>query len=795
MAQYLKDLYFSREELKKMSLAYKRNGVKEVQSLLQNKLDELDSVELNIAITGESGAGKSTFVNSIRGLQDDDKGAAITGVVETTMKPNKYKHPTLPNVCFWDLPGIGTTKFPADKYLKEMQFERYDFFIIISACRFTENDTKLAKEIYRLRKKFFFVRSKIDNDLNSMEKGGKEFNEEEELEKIRNDCVSKLEKEGLESPSVFLISNFDLNLYDYDRLNKALQESLPEIKQSVFILSLPNINLDIIKKKNEQLKKRVWMFAIVSGTLGLVPVPGLSFACDIAILIGALVHFRMYLGLDDASLERLANRVRKPVKNLKAVVKTPLVGGEITVDKVSRISLRLAVVSFSILETIIYFVPVLGSIFGAGSSFLMTYKLLSVGLEDLTECAHKVVKTAFGIESIRDSFFSPGELKKLQSTYKTGALKAVKPMIWKKLDEIDNTVLNIAVMGKTESEKSNFINAVRGLQENDEEAVIVGYTEITMEPIRYKHPNIPNIYFWDLPGIRMPKFQAKKYLKEINFKRFDFFIIISANQFSENDAKLAKEIGRQKKNFYFIRAEVDNDLNSLRKGGKEIDEEEELEKIKNNCVSELLKAGISVHNAYLMSYFNLNLYDFNLFNETIEDDLPNIKKSLYRLSVPNLNSEIVEKKRRELEKRIWMLAALSGEKGAVPGSGSAISCNIEVLIGGIHHFRKSLDLENASLQRLAKMAAKPVEDLRVMVTTPLAGEITPNLITELQQGHTAITISELKYSLDFIPVISSLFEEGSSFLMIYKMLNAALDNLTENAESVVNAAFGTESIR
>ncbi|GCC21217.1 hypothetical protein chiPu_0019684 [Chiloscyllium punctatum] len=290
-----------------------------------------------------------------------------------------------------------------------------------------------------------------------------------------------------------------------------------------------------------------------------------------------------------------------------------------------------------------------------------------------------------------------------------------------------------------------------------------------MEPIRYKHPNMPNVYFWDLPGIRMPKFQAKKYLKEMNFKRFDFFIVISANQYSENDAKLAKEIECRKKNFYFIRAEVDNDLNSLRKGGvKEIEDEEELGKIKNDCVSELLKAGISVHNAYLMSYFNLNLYDFNLFNETIEDDLRNIKKSLYRLSIPNLNSEIVEKKRREREKRIWMLATLSGEMGAVPGSGSAVSCNIEVLIGGIHHFHKSLDLENASLQRLAKMAAKTVEDLRVMGTTPLAREITPNLIPELQQGHTAITISELKYSLDFIPVISSLFEEGSSFLMIYK---------------------------
>ncbi|XP_038630623.1 interferon-inducible GTPase 5-like [Scyliorhinus canicula] len=394
MAHSSNSSFFSLEEISKPKSSFGMGGLVRATPQIHN---ELDNTELNIAVTGKAGSGKSTFINAMRGLQSGDEGAAQTGTTETTMEPTRYKHPNLPNVCFWDLPGIGTTRFPAKNYLKKMQFNKYDFFLIISDCRFTENDVKLAKECKRLEKNFYFIRSKVDNDLYPKRKEGRKLNEEKELKKIRNYCERNLQEAGIQSPRVFLISNFDLNLYDFNLLNKALEVDLPNIKRSIYILALPNINLEIIERKREELRNEIWIMAALSGAMGAVPVAGLSLACDIGIVSGGIIYFRKCLGLDDASLQRLADTVEIPLEDLKAMVKTPLVG-EITPDIIMRLRWGLASATISAVELVFNNIPIIGSIFGAGSSYLMTYKLLSCALDDLTENAKRVMNVAFGTD-------------------------------------------------------------------------------------------------------------------------------------------------------------------------------------------------------------------------------------------------------------------------------------------------------------------------------------------------------------------------------------------------------------
>lgn len=155
---------------------------------IQKYFDELNNASLNIAITGESGVGKSSFVNALRGLGDEDELSAPTGAVETTMEPTPYPHPVYPKVVLWDLPGIGTPNFKAEEYLEKVEFHRYDFFILIASERFKSSSVDLAKQIKTMKKNFYFVRSKLDVNIRA-EKRKKTFDQKKVLDQIRQDCV------------------------------------------------------------------------------------------------------------------------------------------------------------------------------------------------------------------------------------------------------------------------------------------------------------------------------------------------------------------------------------------------------------------------------------------------------------------------------------------------------------------------------------------------------------------------------------------------------------------------------
>ncbi|KAM6977913.1 LOW QUALITY PROTEIN: calpain-2 catalytic subunit-like [Aplochiton taeniatus] len=176
---------------REMKEALDDKNLTEVVDFIKNNLEQLNNVTLNIAITGESGSGKSTFVNALRDLGDEEEGSAPTGVVETTFEAKPYRHPKLPNVQIWDLPGVGTQSYKPEEYLQKVHFERYDFFIIISSDRFRLNDIMLATKIQEMNKKFYFLRSKIDVSLYA-EKRKKNFNEAATLDSIRQNCIKGL---------------------------------------------------------------------------------------------------------------------------------------------------------------------------------------------------------------------------------------------------------------------------------------------------------------------------------------------------------------------------------------------------------------------------------------------------------------------------------------------------------------------------------------------------------------------------------------------------------------------------
>uniref|UniRef100_A0A3Q1IB87 IRG-type G domain-containing protein n=1 Tax=Anabas testudineus TaxID=64144 RepID=A0A3Q1IB87_ANATE len=347
-----------------------------------------NEIALNIGVAGECGSGKSTFVNAIRGLANSAEGAAPTNCVETTMEVKFYPHPNYPNIIFWDLPGDGTTKFPAHKYLKHVGFERFDFFIIISADRFRENDVKLALEIKRMQKKFYFVRSKIDHNLR----------DEEDDQRIRENCCHNLKQQGFESPQVFLVSSFELQKHDFSLLYETLEKELPEHKRHALLLAMPNINLEIIEKKKEAFQANIKYVSMLSGGAAAVPVPGLSTTVDVALMVCHVTRYVFGFGLDLASLKRLSNTSDVPLEALLDVIISPLAAKEITVDLVMKLlSQTASTVVCMAAEELSRFIPFLGIPLSMSFSVATTYRGLKMFLNMLADDAQRVFKKSLGL--------------------------------------------------------------------------------------------------------------------------------------------------------------------------------------------------------------------------------------------------------------------------------------------------------------------------------------------------------------------------------------------------------------
>uniref|UniRef100_G3ULQ8 IRG-type G domain-containing protein n=1 Tax=Loxodonta africana TaxID=9785 RepID=G3ULQ8_LOXAF len=266
-----------------------KGDVQRTASVISEALKDIENTLLDIAVTGDSGSGKSSFINALWGIGHEGVGVADVGLVETAMEKAEYKHPKFPSVTIWDLPGIGTTKFQSKKYLKEMEFNKYDFFLIICATCFKENALELA--IGKMKKSFYFVRAKVDNDLYNQEKS-----------KPNTFCEDK-------DQIVFLVSNFDVSAYDFPNLEATLLKELPAHKCHIFTQCLPS------------LRQKIWLEVMKSAATATIPFMG--FISDMEKMEETLTPYSSYFGLDDASLENMAKDLHLLVEELKAKIKYP----------------------------------------------------------------------------------------------------------------------------------------------------------------------------------------------------------------------------------------------------------------------------------------------------------------------------------------------------------------------------------------------------------------------------------------------------------------------------------------
>jgi len=164
----------------------------------------------NFGVVGQAGSGKSSVVNAVRGVQDnDEKLGARVGEVETTMKPTAYPHPNYPHVVMWDLPGAGTINHPSETYFTDKTLYAFDCLIIVTDTRFKEVDLQIAKQASEWGVPVVFLRNKANQDIEAKRRRSRKSIEEvkqEFREEVSKDIIPQLANYHLPDRSLYIIS-------------------------------------------------------------------------------------------------------------------------------------------------------------------------------------------------------------------------------------------------------------------------------------------------------------------------------------------------------------------------------------------------------------------------------------------------------------------------------------------------------------------------------------------------------------------------------------------------------------
>ena len=334
-------------------------------------------------------------------MQDFDRGAAKVDVVECTMVPQHYDYPGNPNIKFWDLPGITSPTYEGDleKYCKNVPLEKYDTYLIFGRDRFTAHDLKLAEKIRSIGKKFFFIRGKIDQDVESAQRSEQHlFDKDATMDKIRKILSKNLIERGLlkDEREIFLVSNHFPTEYQFDELTQAIVAVLPERQRESLLLTIDNtlsLSKNTLKGKVEVLKKRIKYVATASAFAAVIPFPGASIAADIVLITREINFYKSQLGLPDEGSDKFSLLSLNTQSEIKVLLIT--LGGAAKI-----VALVAAYAAENIVEEFARFIPLIGTAIAGPLSYATTYYFLLKWLEKLEEIALKVlVETLVNVKS------------------------------------------------------------------------------------------------------------------------------------------------------------------------------------------------------------------------------------------------------------------------------------------------------------------------------------------------------------------------------------------------------------
>ena len=359
-----------------MNTEFANQGISTIIENLKKEYEAIKNATVNIAISGQSGAGKSSLINAIVGRK-----VAEVGITETTVEIKKY---ISNGIHFSDLPGCGTEKFPVKTYLEYCNLESFDAVIVVTANRFFENDLWLIKEMIRIGRPVYVVRTKMDVSITD---GMHDDNlsEYEVFEKVKNDIQSNIGTIAIKG--IYLISSREPLKMDMSKLVLNIEQNLIGLKKQRFIADVAPLNEQILEEKSAIAKKAVVYGASAAALNGINPIPGLDIGLDIAILMQMSKEIQSIYGLDEKSIDELSRRLGNNANFTIIKTKASQYAAKFIAKEGIMILLKRFAVNIGSKEVLKY-IPFVGQIAAAGIGYKMTDSFGS----DLIDESHEFAK-------------------------------------------------------------------------------------------------------------------------------------------------------------------------------------------------------------------------------------------------------------------------------------------------------------------------------------------------------------------------------------------------------------------
>jgi GTP-binding protein EngB required for normal cell division len=254
----------------------------------------------------------------------------------------------------------------------------------------------------------------------------------------------------------------------------------------------------------------------------------------------------------------------------------------------------------------------------------------------------------------------------LQRLAENGGPTAVSAYIDNNLNGWNKKQVAFAITGRSATGKSTFINTIRNVKPGDDGFAKTGSGNTTITPTLYMHPKNDQIAFYDLPGYSTTKFKKEDYISEMKISDYDFVFIFFNNVLSEDEIWLVGELRKLGKQFALVRSKIDLDIENAIPDGK--DPEMIQQEIKES-IQEAIKANPELKDPIDFFLISSRIPDLGKIWDLmkyVEENIDNAKAQTFLFSIGCISKEFVERKYKNLLKRLIAVTALSAGVASIP---------------------------------------------------------------------------------------------------------------------------------